>query len=559
VRGRREAGGARASAAGEEGRGAHRVPERADQAGGAGEGGGEEAARRVYASRCLEPITGSSTGSAFERELAVAYALAERGLGWSEELEKLSRVFRVEQGLQHGSELDPRRGRPAPSAREGRSEADARLGGCAARVREGAPLPRLPRRQRARGAVQRRSRGRGPAPRPSGSAGSSQSRTSSPSSSPPATSPAGGARRPGSGPWRCSSAGAPRTGPPTPSCGASPSTSTASGSAKPSSCSRWSRASLLRSAASSASLWYCWVASHSELEEAGSKLDPLWQEAHRVAAGRVSGFLPAAAAPVALALLEQAAAEGLDPDGFLAKLDKLLGAGGDPVELLLSWDARGWRLSTLLLATRAFEVRLERGYEMLVVDRVAAEEALEAGREGARGEAAGEGEGSAPAAKLREGVAERWLKLVSLLLALEIVGRACELRRPREQEAGEAREAGYKAVRARRSGWRRGCRRGREEGWKEVPGGQRVREKDRGRAVRRPQESSGDPAESPRQQLTEKRETGSQNRAPTATPKDRRAGNRNRAKAARRNRRKRAKPTGYRTPETGIVTVLKKG
>lgn len=508
----------------------------------------------VYARYCLEPIAGVSTRGAFERELAVAYALAERGLGWSEELEKLANVFKVEQACSRALGLILAGSKPV-EALEG---AGARLSGAWVRALLGyaralhylgylgdAELAALFKALEEAGAGDhlRSSRKLAAAHKLAQLIASGQvagrRRKEERKRALALLYGGGNEDRPSDAlVWQVAV------------------NVYGLEESKAFKLLKMSRARLVASVSNSASWWYRLVASYSELKDATAKLDPLWQEALRVAAGRVGSLLPAAGAPAALALLEQAAAEGLDPDGFFAKLDKLLGAGGDPVELLLSWDAQGWRLSALLLATRAFEVKLERGYEMLVVDRVAAEEALEAGVKGLAGRLEAKLKEAVAAAGPRGGVAERWLKLVSLLLALEIVGRACELPPPPEaQEAGEAREAGYKAVRARRSGWRRGCRRGREEGWKEVPGGQRVREKDRGRAVRRPQESSGDPAESPRQQLTEKHETGSQNRASTATPKDRRAGNRNRAKAARRNRRKRAKPTGYRTPETGIVTV----
>ena len=415
---------------------------------------------RVYAGRCLEPITGSSTGSAFERELAVAYALAERGLGWSEELEKLSRAFRVERACSMAlssilAGADPLQALEKAGARPTRAWVAALLGyaralhylgylgdselaelfGALERSGVGAEALRLSRKLAvahklaqliASGLVADR--------------GSKEARKRS-----LALLFGGGAGdRPSDAlVWRVAV------------------NVYGVGEREALKLLKVDRASLLRSAASSASLWYCWVASQRELEEAEFKLDPLWQEARRVAAGRVSGFLPAAAAPVALALLEQAA-EGLDPDGFLAKLDKLLGAGGDPVELLLSWDARGWRLSTLLLATRAFEVRLERGYEMLVADRVAAGDALELGVRGLAERLLAKVKEALQAAKLREGVAERWLKLASLLLALDIVGRACELAPPPKRGkpaallAERAEVGGVEvAVEVLRRGWRK--------------------------------------------------------------------------------------------------------
>jgi hypothetical protein len=382
----------------------------------------------VYARYCLEPIAGVSTRGAFERELAVAYALAERGLGWSEELEKLANVFKVEQACSRALGLILAGSKPV-EALEG---AGARLSGAWVRALLGyaralhylgylgdAELAALFKalEEAGAGGHLRSSRKLAAAHKLAQLIASGQvagrRRKEERKRALALLYGGGNEDRPSDAlVWQVAV------------------NVYGLEESKAFKLLRMSRARLVASVSNSASWWYRLVASYSELKDATAKLDPLWQEAHRVAAGRVGSLLPAAGAPAALALLEQAAAEGLDPDGFLAKLDKLLGAGGDPVELLLSWDARGWRLSTLLLATRAFEVKLERGYEMLVVDRVAAEEALEAGVKGLAGRLEAKLKEAVAAAGPRGGVAERWLKLVSLLLALEIVGRACELPPP---------------------------------------------------------------------------------------------------------------------------------
>ena len=177
---------------------------------------------------------------------------------------------------------------------------------------------------------------------------------------------------------------------------------------------------------SSASWWYCGVASPSEVREALSQLDEPWLRAYRVAA-RQLGSLTSAASPIALALLEQAALDGLSPEGFLEKLGKALSSEGSLAERLLAWDARGWSASLLSLPGGVLEVRMLRGHEMVIVGKVHAQEALEAGVRGLREELRARLEDAVVEARLTGRVAPRWLRLVSTLLALRILGLACEL------------------------------------------------------------------------------------------------------------------------------------
>lgn len=382
----------------------------------------------VYARYCLEPIVGVSTRGAFERELALAYALAERGLGWSEELEKLGKVFKVERTCSRAlnsilAGLKPVEALERAGAKLSRAWIRALLGYARALHYLGylkdADLAELFKSLEKAGAGDslRFSRKLIAAHKLAQLIASGQiagRRRKEENKRALALLYGGGNKdRPSDAlVWQVAV------------------NVYGLEESKAFKLLKMSRSKLVALVSNSASWWYRHVASYSELKEATAKLDPLWQEALRVTAGRVGGFLPAAGAPVALALLEQAVAEGLDPDGFLTKLEKLLGAGGDPVERLLSWDVRGWRLSVLLLVTRVFEVKLERSYEMLVVDHVNAKEALEAGVKGLAERLEAKLKEAVAAAELRGGVAERWLKLVSLLLALEIVGRACELPPP---------------------------------------------------------------------------------------------------------------------------------
>ena len=388
----------------------------------------------VYARHCLEPITGASTESAFERELAVAYALAEEGLGWSDELERLSRAFARERmcsralGLMLGG-ASPADALGRASAKLPRACVAALLGYARALHYLGylgdnelVELFRALARAGADAELLRFNRKLVVAHKLAQliASGRIASRRVKEDRKRALALLFGGGREDEPSDalvWQIA---------------VNVYRVEEREALKPL---RVSRASLLRTAARAASLWYCFVAPYRELEEAVSKLDPLWQEAHRVAAARVGALLPAAGPPVALALLEQAAAEGLDPDGFIAKLEGLLEAGGDPIELLLSWGVGGWKPSTLLLASRSLEVKLERGYEMVVFDRVPAEKALEAGVRGLAERLRAKLEEAVAAAKLRGKVTERWLKAVALLLALEIFGRACEIRpAPAERE-----------------------------------------------------------------------------------------------------------------------------
>jgi len=407
---------------------------------------------RVYAHYCLEPITGVSTESAFERELAVAYALAEHGLGWSVELEKLSRAFRVERACSRAlsailAGADPSKALGGAEAKPVGARAGALLGYARALHYLGylgdgelAELFKALEKAEVDAGLLVYNRKLVVAHKLAQliASGHVADRRVKENRKRALALLFGGGRED-----------------------------------KPSDALVWriavnvygveerealkplkvNRASLLRAAARAASLWYCFVAPYRELEEAVSKLDPLWQEAHRVAAARIGDLLPAAGPPIALALLEQAAVEGLDLDAFVAKLEGLLGAGGDPIELLLSWGVGGWKPSALLLASRSFEVKLERGYEMVVFDRVPAEEALEAGVRGLAERLRAKLEEAVAAVRLRGKVAERWLRVIALLLALDVLGRACELRsapakreRPAEVLAERARVGGFEVA-----------------------------------------------------------------------------------------------------------------
>ena len=380
----------------------------------------------VYARHCLEPITGTSTRSAFERELAVAYVLAEEGLGWSDELEKLSPAFAKERvcsgalgPVLEGASLADALGRAG--AKPSRAWVAALLGyaralhylgylgdyelaelfKALARAGADAELLRFNRKLVASHKLAQLI-----------ASGSITDRRAKENKKRVLALLFGGGRED-----------------------------------KPSDALVWriavnvygikerealkllsvGRASLLHAVTRAASPWYCFVAPYRELEETVSRLDPLWQQAYGVAAARVGALIPAAGIPIALALLEQAVAEGLDPDGFVAKLEESLRTGGDPIELLLSWGVGGWKPSILPLPSHSFEVRLVRKHEMIVFDRVPAEEALEAGVRRAAERLRAKLEEAVTTARLRGKVAERWLRAVALLLALEVFGRACEI------------------------------------------------------------------------------------------------------------------------------------
>jgi hypothetical protein len=377
----------------------------------------------VYAQHCLEPVVGVSTPGALERELSLAYALARRGLGLGEELEGLGGVFRVERRCEEalaavlaGAGL--REALERAGARLSDSWVRALLGYARAlhylgymgdeelasllRAVEGAGVGahalRFTRRLvAAHRLAQEIAWGR------VASRGAKERRKSA-----LALLYGGGVgdKPPDPLVWQVAvnvyglDGGAPLR------------------------LLRVRRRHLWEVALASASWWYCGVASPGEVEEALSQLGEPWLRAYEAAVEQLSRYTPGAG-PIALALLEQAALEGLSPEGFLEKLGGAL-ASGSLAEGLLAWDACGWRASLLPLPTGDIEVRLLRGHEMVVVCKAPAWDALEAGVRGLAGSLRARLEEALPAG-LRGRVSGRWLRLASLLLAIELIGTALEL------------------------------------------------------------------------------------------------------------------------------------
>ena len=379
----------------------------------------------VYARHCLEPLVGVSTRGAFERELALAHALAERGLGLGEELEELAEVFWVERKCEKALDAllagaDPAEALESSGAVLSESWVRALLGYARAlhhlgyvsdeelasilkaveRTGVGAHALRFTRKLVAAHKLAQQI-----------ASGQLTSRGRKERSERVLALLYGGGsedKPPDALVWQVA----------VNVYGVSERAVLRLLKVK--------KNQLEKIAVSSASWWYRGVASLSEIEKALSQLDKPWLRAYRDAVKQLSGLTPAAS-PIALALLEQAALESLDPEGFLEKLSRVLGSEGSLVERLLAWDASGWSASLLPLPGYAFEVRLLRGHEMVIVGRVHAWEVLEAGVRGLCEKLRARMEVAVSEARLEGRASPKWLRLVSMLLALRILSTACEL------------------------------------------------------------------------------------------------------------------------------------